>query len=155
MRLTTALVLSAAFALSACGGGGQSGDSAQSGSESSSGGSASAASPAAAASPSESGPSLANAPAAFTQCTTCHTIRKGVNAVGPSLVGVFGSKAGSVAGYSYSDALKASGKTWDEATLDAWLTQPMKAVPGTKMTFAGITDAAKRKEVIEYLKTLK
>lgn len=108
------------------------------------------------ASPSaESGPSLASAPPEFTQCVSCHSIKPGVNAVGPSLFGVYGKKSGSVTGYAYSDANKNSGLTWDDATLDEYLTAPMKKVPGTKMTFAGIPDAAKRKVVIEYLKTLK
>lgn len=103
----------------------------------------------------ESGPSLASAPPEFTQCVSCHSIKPGVNAVGPSLFGVYGKKSGSVTGYAYSDANKNSGLTWDDATLDEYLTAPMKKVPGTKMTFAGIPDAAKRKVVIEYLKTLK
>jgi len=95
------------------------------------------------------------APAAFAQCRTCHAVEAGKNGVGPSLAGIVGRKAGSVAGYTYSDANKNSGKTWDEATLDEYLTAPAKMIPGTKMAFAGIADAAKRKEVIEYLKTLK
>ncbi len=103
----------------------------------------------------ESGPSLASAPPEFTQCVSCHSIKPGVNAVGPSLFGVYGKKSGSVTGYAYSDANKNSGLTWDDATLDEYLTAPMKKVPGTKMTFAGIPDAAKRKVVIEYLKMLK
>lgn len=103
----------------------------------------------------ETGPSLASAPAAFAQCATCHAIKPGVNAVGPSLFGMFGQKAGAVPGYAYSAANKNSGLTWDEATLDEYLTAPMKKVPGTKMTYAGMADAAKRKEVIEFLKTLK
>lgn len=94
-------------------------------------------------------------PASFVQCATCHAVEPGKNGVGPSLAGVFGSKAGSAAGYAYTDANKNSGLTWDEATLDTYLTNPMKMVPGTKMTFAGMPDAAKRKEVIDYLKTLK
>lgn len=100
-------------------------------------------------------PDTGGKPASFMQCVTCHAVEKGKNGVGPSLAGVFGSKAGSVAGYAYSDANKNSGLTWDEKTLDTYLTNPMKMVPGTKMTFAGIPDAAKRKEVIDYLKTLK
>ena len=153
MRLTTALVLSTAFALSACSGGGQSDDSAQSGSAGA--GASEEVASVAEASPAQSGPSLANAPAAFSQCSTCHTIKPGVHGVGPSLFGIYGAKAGSVSGYSYSPALKASGKTWDDAALDAWLAQPMKDVPGTRMTYAGLADAAKRKELIAYLKTLK
>jgi len=94
-------------------------------------------------------------PAAFAQCAVCHSTEAGKNGVGPSLAGVVGRKAGSIAGFAYSDANKASGLTWDEKTLDIYLTNPMKMVPGTKMTFAGIPDAAKRKEVIDYLKTLK
>ena len=94
-------------------------------------------------------------PAAFAQCRTCHAVEAGKNGVGPSLAGIVGRKAGSVAGYAYTDANKNSGLTWDEATLDEYLTAPAKKVPGTKMAFAGIADAAKRKEVIEYLKTLK
>ncbi|MEY4159454.1 MAG: hypothetical protein RLZZ136_75 [Pseudomonadota bacterium] len=109
--------------------------------------------PAAEASP--SGPSLADAPAAFAQCSTCHTIRAGVNAIGPSLHGVVGRKAGALADYAYSPALKASGKVWDEATLDTWLAGPMQDVPGTKMTYAGLADPAKRKEIIAFLNTLK
>ena len=94
-------------------------------------------------------------PAAFGQCAVCHSTEKGKHGVGPSLVGMFGTKAGDVAGYAFSEPMKASGLTWDEKTLDTYLTNPMKMVPGTKMTFAGIGDAAKRKEVIDYLKTLK
>ncbi|MDE2403915.1 MAG: c-type cytochrome [Sphingomonadales bacterium] len=95
------------------------------------------------------------APAAFAQCRTCHAIEPGKAMIGPSLAGVYGRKAGSVAGFAYSDGLKALGKSWDDATLDAWLTAPMKLVPGTKMTFPGIADPSQRQAVINYLKTLK
>ena len=107
--------------------------------------------------PTSAAPSIAadSRPAAFGQCIACHAVEPGKNGVGPSLAGVFGSKAGSVAGYAYSEANKNSGLNWDEATLDTYLTAPMKMIPGTKMTFAGIGDAAKRKELIDYLKTLK
>ena len=94
-------------------------------------------------------------PAAFAQCVACHSVEKGKHGVGPSLAGIFGTKAGDVPGYAFSDAMKASGLTWDEATLDTYLTNPMKMVPGTKMTYAGLADPAKRKELIEYIKTLK
>ena len=56
--------------------------------------------------------------------------------------------------FTYSEAMKGSGLTWDEATLDTYLTNPRGLVPGTKMAFAGIKDDAKRAEVIAYLKTL-
>lgn len=95
------------------------------------------------------------APVAFAICKTCHSPEKGKNMIGPSLFAVYGTKAGDVAGYTFSDAMKKSGLTWDDATLDTYLTNPMKMVPGTKMTYAGQPDAAKRKEIIEYLKSLK
>ena len=71
--------------------------------------------------------------------------------IGPSLHGIVGKPAASVAGFTYSNALKASGLTWDAATLDAWLASPAKLVPGNKMIFTGQYDAARRKEVIDYL----
>ena len=94
-------------------------------------------------------------PAAFGQCAACHAVVAGQNGVGPSLAGVVGRKAGSMAGFSYSEAMKNSGKIWDEATLDNFLISPMAAVPGTRMSYMGQSDPAKRKAVIDYLKTLK
>jgi len=94
-------------------------------------------------------------PAAFTPCAACHSTEQGTMLVGPSLFGVVGRKAGVEAGFSYSAALKNSGLTWDEATLDTFLADPMKQVPGTRMTFPGLSDAAQRKAVIDYLETLK
>lgn len=94
-------------------------------------------------------------PAVFAQCATCHATEPGKYGVGPSLAGVYGTKSGEIAGYAFSDAMKKANLTWDDKTLDEYLTNPMKMVPGTKMTFAGLPDAAKRKEVIDYLKTLK
>jgi cytochrome c len=97
----------------------------------------------------------AAAPAEFAMCAACHSVKAGQNLIGPSLAGVAGKKSGAAAGYSYSPAFKAAGVTWTDANLDKWLTAPMKMVPGTKMAFAGYPDAAKRKAVIAYLKTLK
>lgn len=110
---------------------------------------------AAAPATSEAAPAADARPAAFAQCIACHSVEPGKNGVGPSLAGVFGSKAGSVTGFNYSPANKNSGLTWDEATLDEYLTAPMKKIPGTKMTYAGLTDPAQRKALIAYLKTLK
>ncbi|MCJ2179228.1 c-type cytochrome [Novosphingobium album (ex Hu et al. 2023)] len=94
-------------------------------------------------------------PAAFAVCAACHSTEPGKTIVGPSLAGVGGRKAASLPGYAYSEALRNSGLAWNEATLDTWLTSPQKAVPGTKMPFAGIADPAKRKAVVNYLMTLK
>lgn len=94
-------------------------------------------------------------PVAFAQCVSCHSVKPGVNGVGPSLHGIVGRKAAAESGYAYSAPLKSAGLTWDEATLDKWLTAPMTLVPGTKMVFPGIPDQARRKAVIDYLATLK
>lgn len=94
-------------------------------------------------------------PPAFAQCAACHSVEKGKMGIGPSLAGVFGTKSGDIPGYAFSDAMKSAGLTWDESTLDRYLTAPAKVVPGTKMTYAGLADPAARKAIIEYLKTLK
>lgn len=93
-------------------------------------------------------------PAAFGACLACHTTVPGKNAFGPSLFGVAGRKAASLQTYMYSKALQASGIVWDAETLDQWLSGPQKKVPGTKMPFPGISDAARRKQVVDYLLTL-
>jgi cytochrome c len=90
-----------------------------------------------------------------TICTACHNNKKGVNgAVGPSLYGVYGVKAGSRPGFSYSDALKNSGYTWDTPTLLIWEAGARKMVPGTKMSYPGLTNPQDRIDIIAYLKTL-
>ncbi|MEQ1547441.1 MAG: cytochrome c family protein [Chakrabartia sp.] len=92
-------------------------------------------------------------PAAFAQCAACHKVEAGApNGLGPNLHGVVGQKAALVAGFNYSPAMKASGLTWDEATLDQYITNPRALVVGTKMSFAGQPDAAKRAEIIAWLK---
>jgi cytochrome c len=93
-------------------------------------------------------------PAAFNQCKICHTTEPGRNLIGPSLAGVYGRKAASAAGYPYSPAMRQSGLTWDEATLDRFLEAPMKVVPGTRMTYAGMKDPVARKDIIAHLKSL-
>jgi cytochrome c len=89
----------------------------------------------------------------FKRCMACHTIDKGgSNGIGPNLHGVVGRAVASHEGFSYSGAMKAKGGVWDDAALDHFLTAPMKALPGTRMAFAGIADAADRKALILYLK---
>lgn len=91
----------------------------------------------------------------FNKCAICHSPAAGKNGLGPTLFGIVGRHSASVPGYSYSEAMKAANKTWDEATLDAYLTDPKAMVPGTKMTFAGLSKAEDRANVIAYLATLK
>lgn len=98
---------------------------------------------------------LASAPAAFGQCASCHSLEPGRHGIGPSLFAISGTKAGDIPEYNFSPMLKSSGLTWDDATLDRWLAEPMQMVPGTKMTYAGMKDPAKRKQVIDFLKTVK
>lgn len=93
-------------------------------------------------------------PVAFAQCRSCHSTEAGKNGIGPSLHGVVGHKAASVAGFNYSPALKGSGIVWDRASLDEWLSGPIKMVPGTRMVIA-LPNAEARKSVIDYLETLK
>jgi cytochrome c len=87
-----------------------------------------------------------------TLCTMCHA--EDGDGQGPSLNGVVGRKAASAPGFAYTDALKKSGLTWTPATLDPFLTDPMKMVPGTAMP-QSVPDAAQRADVIAYLATLK
>lgn len=94
-------------------------------------------------------------PTAYAQCAACHAVEPGKHGIGPSLHGVYGTVAGELPGYAFSEKLKASGLKWDDATLDKWLEAPMKMVPGTKMSYAGLKDPAQRAEIIAYMKTLK
>jgi len=88
----------------------------------------------------------------FLVCKVCHQVGDSAkNAVGPVLNGLFGRKAGTVAGYSYSNANKNSGITSDEATFSEYINDPKAKVPGTKMAFAGLKDEQKIKDLIAYL----
>jgi len=85
-------------------------------------------------------------------CAECHSVSSKLrNKKGPSLFGVEGRAAGTVAGFKYSDALLASGITWTAAELDAYLTQPKRRIPGGKMKFDGIDDASERADLIAFL----
>jgi cytochrome c len=90
--------------------------------------------------------------ALYQACQACHSIDE--NDLGPKHRGVVGRPAGSIVDYAYSAALKSSGLTWDEATLDRWLTNPSALVPGTKMFFQ-VGDAQNRADIIAFLKEQK
>lgn len=89
----------------------------------------------------------------FAQCKTCHLVEEGKNGVGPSLYGVIGREAGTVAGFNYSDANANSGVTWTPEVLFEYLEAPREFMPGTRMAFPGLKDPQDRADVIAYLKT--
>jgi alcohol dehydrogenase (cytochrome c) len=86
------------------------------------------------------------------QCASCHTVKPGVNGFGPSLAGVVGRPAGKVPNFTYSGAMAHAELIWDDANLDAFLTDTSKKVPGTSMPVA-IPDAQVRSAIIAYLRT--
>jgi cytochrome c len=86
----------------------------------------------------------------FAACAACHSTT-GADGIGPHLDGVVGRKAGSVADYNYSDAIKNAGFTWDPAHLDTWIAAPRAMFPGAKMSFVGLKDPKDRTDVIAYL----
>lgn len=96
---------------------------------------------------------LRNGQRVFARCRSCHTITEdGPNMTGPNLYGVFGRAAGMAEGYNYSTAVKEAGFTWDAERLNSWLENPRTFLKGTKMSFAGISDATDRRDVIAFLK---
>jgi cytochrome c len=95
-------------------------------------------------------------PASFGQCAVCHSDKQGQKSgFGPNLFGIAGTKAGAVPGYAFSAAMTSSGVLWNRENLDAFLLSPQSRIPGTKMSFSGVKDAAKRKEIVDYILGLK
>ena len=92
--------------------------------------------------------------AAFAQCSACHSI-DGTNGAGPSLKGINGRAAGSFPGFRYSRTMKNAGYVWDATSLEVYITDPQKAVPGNLMPFSGVADAKQRADLIAYLLSLR
>ena len=89
----------------------------------------------------------------FAVCRACHQVGETAkNGVGPSLNGLFGRKAGTVAGYNYTAANKDSGLTWDEATFREYIKDPKAKIPGTKMIYTGLKDEQRTNDLIAFLK---
>ncbi|WOK37917.1 c-type cytochrome [Sphingomonas sp. C3-2] len=89
---------------------------------------------------------------AVARCAACHSFEKdGPKRSGPNLHGILGQPAGTKKGFTYSKAMKDSGITWSAETLDAFIAEPNKAVPGNRMGFPGESDAAKRQAIIAYM----
>jgi cytochrome c len=101
------------------------------------------------------GATTAKAPTAFQSCVACHSDKPGVARLGPSLAGIFGKPAAQAKGFRYSPALSAAKLRWDRRTLDAFIADPRAVIPGTRMIYPGLKDAAKRQVIVDYLERLK
>ena len=88
----------------------------------------------------------------FEECAACHSLERGAQGVGPSLKGVFERKAGELADFRYSPALKKSGIVWTAQTIDAFIADPQKEIKGNRMPFSGMPDARARDDLIAYLR---
>jgi cytochrome c len=89
--------------------------------------------------------------AKFGDCAACHKLEAGANNVGPSLHGIFERKAGEIADFRYSPAMKRSGITWSPETLDKFIGDPQGMVPANRMPYAGMANASDRADLIAYL----
>jgi cytochrome c len=89
--------------------------------------------------------------ARFQDCAACHRLEAGTNNVGPSLHGIFTRKAGEIADFRYSPAIKRSGIVWTSEMLDKFITDPQALVPGNRMPYAGMANASDRADLIAYL----
>lgn len=90
----------------------------------------------------------------FQECAACHSTKPGETLTAPSLAGIYGRKAGTSDGFRYTNAMKRSGITWNEESLDAYLADPQAAIPGNRMPYSGMANSADRKNLIAYLKTI-
>jgi cytochrome c len=99
----------------------------------------------------QAGGNAARGEAKFGDCAACHKLEAGVNEVGPSLHGIFNRKAGEIAEFRYSPAMKRSGIVWTPETLDKYIADPQGFVPANRMPYAGMTNTDDRADLIAYL----
>ncbi|HJS91582.1 MAG TPA: copper-containing nitrite reductase [Steroidobacteraceae bacterium] len=90
----------------------------------------------------------------FRICQACHSLQPGQTLVGPSLAGLIGRQSGSLPGFDYSPAMKQARIIWEPRTLEAYLADPQKVVPGNRMPFAGLQSALDRRDVIAFLESV-
>ncbi len=102
-----------------------------------------------AAFPALSAADLRNGEEVYGRCLACHALES--DRVGPRHCGVVGRRAGAIAGFDYSKAMKGSKLVWSPKTLDRFIADPLKTVPGTTMTYAGVKDAKERADLIAWL----
>jgi cytochrome c len=88
------------------------------------------------------------------RCHTCHANDASMESYGPPLTGVVGRKAGTVAGYEYSEAMKTSGLVWTEAAIRAWMTDNKGFMPGTRMRHVGVTNPEEQDFILAYLRSI-
>jgi len=87
--------------------------------------------------------------AIYSRCAACHSLA--YDRTGPRHCGLLGRRAGSVPGFDYSAAMKRSGIVWNRKSLDRFLANPLVAVPGTSMGYAGVADRKERADLISFL----
>lgn len=105
-----------------------------------------------AAAPALAAPDAMRGEPIYARCQACHALA--FDRVGPRHCGLLGRRAGSVPDFAYSAAMKQSAIVWDEKTLDRFLAAPMKAIPGTTMTYDGVRDRQERADLIAYLRQI-
>ena len=103
-----------------------------------------------AAPPVQAAPDAVRGEAIYARCLACHALA--FDRVGPRHCGLLGRRAGSVPAFDYSQAMKQSAIVWDEKSLDRFLAEPMKTIPGTTMTYDGVQDRRERADLIAYLR---
>lgn len=89
------------------------------------------------------------------ECSSCHSVKKGQTVLGPSLFGIVGRTSGSMPGFAYSKAMKATNWTWTDARLRAYIAAPKVAVPGDKMAYGGLRNPGRLDDLMAYLDTLR